>query len=308
MRLSIWSHILVVAGVSIRGSMAVTCPADNNTIYYTPNGDGYVIECYNDRAGGDIGSFDDANIEDGSACYLKGVVGPGQYNGGVWGARLVSGAPLPSGVSFLGCVPESPTRALPFQAYSNGANTPWNCAQACSASGYKYSGTEYSSECWCGSAKPSGTASSGDCSMACSGNAGLMCGGPNRLSLAADSALQDATVVTSYSSWTLASCYVDNPGSRTLPTGVSTPDGFSGLTTEKCLDSCAAAGFTYCGTEYSGECFGSNTAPDQSLALAGDPVQQGCDYPCNGNKGEVCGGASRILIYVNSPAQRIRRI
>lgn len=36
-----------------------------------------------------------------------------------------------------------------------------------------------------------------------------------------------------------------------------------------CLAACAVGGYTYCGVEYGNECFASNTAPDESLMMAG---------------------------------------
>jgi hypothetical protein len=59
------------------------------------------------------------------------------------------------------------------------------CGDFCIGQGYPMFGTEYSRECFCGTARRAGsvTALEGDCNMACTGDAGEMCGGPSRLSV-----------------------------------------------------------------------------------------------------------------------------
>ncbi|GAM89397.1 hypothetical protein ANO11243_074350 [Dothideomycetidae sp. 11243] len=208
---------------------------------------------------------------------------------------------LPSGVSTVGCMvdPGNP-RSLPVQAYSNTNNTPQQCSLACRALGYKYAGTEYSSECWCGNYAPPTNASSSDCAMSCSGDPHQICGGPNRLSVTLDTTwTQTFFARQTYASWTLMSCYTDS-SVRTLATAVSVPGGASNMTSANCLSACAANGFAYCGTEYYQECWGSNALPDATRALPGDPLNLGCNYPCTGNATEACGGANRVLVYVNN--------
>lgn len=97
-------------------------------------------------------------------------------------------------------------------------------------------------------------------------------------------------------------CYVDKVSSRTLPKMVSlaASGGNSNATIANCLEACQARGFAYCGEEYYSECFGSNSAPKAAVGPGSDPLTAGCNYPCNGNKTEACGGSDRILIYVNN--------
>ncbi|ELR06631.1 hypothetical protein VC83_03264 [Pseudogymnoascus destructans] len=57
------------------------------------------------------------------------------------------------------------------------------CATFCG--GYRYFGTEWSTECWCGNTVTTGatTVDAGQCSMTCGGNGDLLCGNGNRLSV-----------------------------------------------------------------------------------------------------------------------------
>lgn len=217
-----------------------------------------------------------------------------------------SAAALPSNYVALGCYVDNTNnaRALPYSA-SPSSNTPANCAAACSKLGYKYSGTEYSSQCFCGPTLPNTNTTASTCNMACSGDSTQTCGGPNRLNIVQDlSWKQTFFVRQSYQTWNLAGCYVDVVSNRTLPNGVNLNayGGANNATIANCLSACQAAGYTYCGEEYYTQCYGSNTAPAASLIAspANDPLAAGCGYACAGNSTESCGGSNRIIVYVNN--------
>lgn len=59
------------------------------------------------------------------------------------------------------------------------------CQTACAGAGFSWAGTEYGGECWCGNSIINGNGPAPDgntgCNMACNGNGGQTCGGPNRL-------------------------------------------------------------------------------------------------------------------------------
>ncbi|KAI7023644.1 hypothetical protein KC355_g1649 [Hortaea werneckii] len=91
------------------------CPESNNTLFKTPNGAEFAIECGIDHAAGDIGMVYVRNLGEcavrcsetsgcvdvslsGAACYLKSDLGPTSYNAAINGARLVS---QPSGTVSL---------------------------------------------------------------------------------------------------------------------------------------------------------------------------------------------------------------
>jgi hypothetical protein len=185
------------------------------------------------------------------------------------------------------------------------SNTPQSCATACKSAGYKYSGTEYGSECWCSNTKPDNStlaSASTECNMACAGDSTQTCGAGNRLSVVVDNNWVASFVAReSYGTWQLMNCYVDT-ASRILPNGVdlSSSGGSSNATIAHCLDACAASGYAYCGEEYYSECYGGALSSSATVASGADPLSAGCNYPCNGNKTESCGGSNRIIVYKNT--------
>ena len=214
-------------------------------------------------------------------------------------------AVLPSDFASLGCyVDNNPSRALPNSNGTSPKQTPQQCALKCRANGYKYSGTEYASECWCGNPSPSTSAPASDCNMKCSGDSTQVCGAGNRLSVVVDNTWKRTFFAApSYNTWNLIACYVDSVNGRILPNAISlaASGGSSNATIGNCVDACADKGYAYCGEEYYSECYGSNTAPaSASIAPGADPLTAGCNYPCNGNNSEACGGSNRILVYFNN--------
>ena len=86
---------------------------------------------------------------------------------------------------WYGCQTEATgARALDDKVpFTGTAVTLESCESYCA--GYKYFGTEYSDECYCGNTFNAGSvsASNADCSMTCAANASEFCGGPDRLSV-----------------------------------------------------------------------------------------------------------------------------
>ncbi|KAK3673066.1 hypothetical protein LTR78_007177 [Recurvomyces mirabilis] len=171
------------------------------------------------------------------------------------------------------------------------------CQSRCA--GYRYAGTEYSGECYCGDYLNSITSPLSDlaCYMTCTGDDTETCGGPNALSLYWDGQAAPASTPISVNAgvdgWTSQGCYTDQVGSRTLSNGVATPRGASSLTVQLCVDTCGSAGYTLAGVEYSGECYCGNST--STGAVAED--QSACNMPCYGNGSEYCGGANAINLY-----------
>lgn len=200
----------------------------------------------------------------------------------------------------IGCFVDN-NRPLSVSNGSSSTNTPNQCALNCRSMGYRYSGTEYSQECWCGNYLPPTNASSSDCNMACTGDRTQMCGAGSRLSVVQDTAwVQMFFARPTYASWKLQGCFADSTGSRLIPNRMTTTGGTNNLTIANCMDSCQKAGYSVCGAEYYGECYGGNTSPNATAVLGTDPLQAGCNYPCYGNSTEACGGSNRILVYTSS--------
>ncbi|KAI0398059.1 heme peroxidase [Xylariaceae sp. FL0594] len=120
---------------------------------------------------------------------------PSEYCGAgdrldVYYSNTTAGPSQPPAVgnySWYGCQTEaSGVRALAAKSLVDAFMTLDVCAAFCGGEGgYKFFGTEYGDECYCGSAFGNGSvaATTGDCDMACSGDAKQLCGAGNRLSV-----------------------------------------------------------------------------------------------------------------------------
>jgi hypothetical protein len=64
---------------------------------------------------------------------------------------------------------------------SSSSMTPSSCVAFCTSSGYPYSGTEFSRECYCSTTAPAVVSSA--CTMACAGDSSQICGARNALSV-----------------------------------------------------------------------------------------------------------------------------
>ena len=84
------------------------------------------------------------------------------------------------------CYVEPPVgRALDSAMTGSDVTTVEVCANWCLNGGCKWFGLEYKRECWCGTGvNPNATVASvaTECGMACSGDAGEICGGSGRVS------------------------------------------------------------------------------------------------------------------------------
>ncbi|MGH9955820.1 MAG: WSC domain-containing protein [Pyrinomonadaceae bacterium] len=105
--------------------------------------------------------------------------------------------PDPEVATFLGCYVDTPARVLNGYSFSSTTGmTNQVCQQKCKTQGFKYAGTEYASQCFCGNTAPTQVVGSQECGMSCSGAPGEKCGGTWRLSVyrwPADIAPSDAS-------------------------------------------------------------------------------------------------------------------
>ncbi|KAI7324666.1 WSC-domain-containing protein [Hortaea werneckii] len=121
--------------------------------------------------------------------------------------------------TYLNCYTEgSSGRALGAKGSSGSFVDLDYCASYCS--GYKYFGTEYGSECYCGNTLGTGASVtlSGDCSMTCADNATQFCGAGNRLTV-----YQNYDFVASSSSSTTSSATQTSSSQGSSSTAVSCP-------------------------------------------------------------------------------------
>lgn len=208
--------------------------------------------------------------------------------------------PTISPYSFVGCWTEGTgSRALAGAAYTNNtAMTLESCAAFCS--NFKYFGTEYGQECYCGNTLSSSSAAAplADCSMTCSGNPLEYCGAGNRLELYVNNAststgpTQPSNVGTA---WTWYGCQTEATTGRALSSVSYAADT---MTLESCASFCD--GFDYFGVEYARECYCGNTFGAGSV----NAPPSDCSMTCAANSNEYCGAGNRLSVYYKAQSKR----
>lgn len=215
--------------------------------------------------------------------------------------NVLSHKPTVSPFTLKGCYTEGVgARALSAKDYASGtAMTLQSCATFCS--GYKYFGTEYASECFCGNTihSTSTNVSLSECNMPCSGNQYQYCGAGNRLDLYENldftsspppSGPTHPPTLSTGSGWSFYNCMTEGSAGRAL-SAKSYASG-NAMTLEACADFCA--GYTYFGTEYASECYCGNSFATGSV-VAGSVAE--CGMTCSGNPNEYCGAGNRLSVY-----------
>ncbi|KAK3378435.1 hypothetical protein B0H63DRAFT_397603 [Podospora didyma] len=202
--------------------------------------------------------------------------------------------PTVSPYHFIGCWTEGTgARALDAKTYASGtAMTLESCASFCA--GYKYFGTEYAAECFCGNtlhATSANATNQADCNMPCSGNPYEYCGGGNRLELYQADVVVPAPPshpATLPGGWSFVSCVTEGSAGRALNAIGYAADT---VTLESCASYCSA--YSYFGTEYGRECYCGNSLTVGAVTAAlGD-----CSMTCAGNSSEFCGAGNRLSLY-----------
>ncbi|KOS18481.1 putative fungistatic metabolite [Escovopsis weberi] len=212
-------------------------------------------------------------------------------------------APVPtiSPYVLVGCWTEGDgVRALGQAFFTSPDMTNEQCAASCA--GFKFFGTEFGNECYCGdfTAASSEAAPDADCGATCAGNQFEFCGGSDRLELymnpdaTGGSPSQPAAV----GDFVFAGCQTEGNGTRAL-SGATTFN--TSMTNELCGAFCAD--FDFFGTEFGAECYcGDALDPSSMAAPAAD-----CQMLCGGNDQEFCGAGNRLSVYVkNGTATRLK--
>ncbi|KAK4219242.1 putative fungistatic metabolite [Rhypophila decipiens] len=205
--------------------------------------------------------------------------------------------PTISPFTLAGCYTEGVgSRALSEKSYASGTSmTLQSCATFCS--GYKYFGTEYGSECYCGNVlhSTSTNVTLAECSMPCSGNPFQYCGAGNRLELYVNPSWTSGGVTgpshpaTVAGGWGFYNCMTEGTSGRALAAKAY-------AAADMTLDACAAfcTGYTYFGTEYASECYCGNSFAAGSVP-AGAVGE--CGMTCSGNGNQYCGAGNRLSVY-----------
>ena len=193
--------------------------------------------------------------------------------------------------SLVGCWTEgNGVRALNGASTSSADMSNTDCSEFCN--GYRYFGTEYASQCYCGSylASSSSSAPLSDCNMVCSGAPSEYCGAGNRLELYMDPNFVGGPPQqpAAAGSFTWLGCQTEVDGARTLSGNTTTSDD---MTNEVCAAFCGS--YEYFGTEYGSQCYCGNTLPAASESVSSSE----CGMQCSGSALELCGGSDTLSVY-----------
>ena len=240
-----------------------------------------------------------------SDCDMPCVGSPDQVCGA--GGRLnvfSNGSPEPTTApsagdyTSLGCYTDSASsRILTTTMPLSGLVRVSDCTSACSAAGFPYAGLEFGDECYCGSEISNNGALASDssiCDMACSADGSEWCGGAGAINVYQNPNIKQQSAAAIPTGWRSEGCYSDNVSGRTLSVNANL-DG-SSMTVEGCINACSGMGYSLAGVEYARECYCDNSIQNAAVLM-----NSGCDMPCTGNNGEVCGGAARINLYTDTP-------
>lgn len=167
-----------------------------------------------------------------------------------------------------------------------------SCIAYCAARNFKYAGTEYSHECYCGNTLATGTEKVADssCNMACVGDATQPCGAGGKLSLFSTSSVVAPQVAQppTVGNYNWHGCRTEATGTRALNAATFASDT---MTLEACQAFCSA--YTYFGVEYARECYCGNTFGTGSTLVADSE----CSMTCSGSASELCGAGNRLSVY-----------
>ncbi|GAB7342552.1 hypothetical protein MBLNU457_g0730t1 [Dothideomycetes sp. NU457] len=206
-------------------------------------------------------------------------------------------------------------RLLNADSMTNDNMTIQMCQTYCTSNGYRLSGVEYGNQCFCDlTVNPTGHFYGGlntfsGCNALCPGDKSQICGGPALMNVynntdprmkvtnnTANSVIQMTAPVAKFDK-NYIGCYSDN-GPRTL-NGTSTYD-LTNMTVANCAAYCANANTPYYGVEYANQCYcGTGTSSGRLLDKSTNPGTSGCNYRCNGDFSNVCGGSGTISVYKN---------
>ncbi|KAM0227843.1 hypothetical protein ACHAPO_011220 [Fusarium lateritium] len=144
------------------------------------------------------GGFTYAGVEFGSQCFCGSSLQrelvqstdctmncPGDASikcGGINAIQIFS--TIPTWLN-LGCYSDATLSRTLSKSINVAGNTNKKCQSACADAGYKYAGTEFGNQCFCGNTIDNSGApiAQSTCNKACAGDSATNCGGPNALSL-----------------------------------------------------------------------------------------------------------------------------
>lgn len=209
---------------------------------------------------------------------------------------------LPSDWTYRGCYIDGAYGRILTQQSDSSTLTIESCVQTCKGLGLGVAGTQYSTQCFCGSSIINGgvlAASDSQCNMKCGGDSSEICGAGNRMSVYATgnfSTYSKPTVQNSSlpGNWQYQGCLKDQPIPRVLPYEILTM--VNNATISDCLNLCAEYGYSAGGVEFGNQCF---CGDDSDRVNAGVPFrpEADCSVACPGAPEVLCGGGDAISYY-----------
>ncbi|KAH0528699.1 hypothetical protein TsFJ059_003525 [Trichoderma semiorbis] len=205
---------------------------------------------------------------------------------------LVAPPSLDNGWTYQGCYIDV-GRTISDASFTDDEMTNQECATYCFEHDFPYAGTEYYTQCYCGSTLATGgvNTTATDCNAPCGGNSTEACGGPGRLTLYKTAEITGPSVNPGPDGWVSKGCYSEGTTGRALTFGYGGVANAQ-MTVAACTSGCKAAGYTFAGVEYGGECYCGKSISNGAL-----PATSGCTMTCNGNQTEYCGGPGHLNIY-----------
>ncbi|KAK7452115.1 hypothetical protein VKT23_012220 [Stygiomarasmius scandens] len=210
---------------------------------------------------------------------------------------------LPAGWTYAGCwVDNAHGRIIENGQPGNNALTVESCIATCKGQGFSVAGMEFADECYCGNRFVDGAtkaSTDSDCNMACAGNSGEPCGGPNRLSVYSSlSSIPSLPVPVVQNTslpgnWQYAGCFTDVVNEvRVLPWQIIDTNNSA----VSCMNQCAAFGYPVSGTEFGQECYCGDPEDLTSNGSTQRPDSE-CSAQCPGDPIHLCGGGQRLTTY-----------
>ena len=207
---------------------------------------------------------------------------------------------LPGNWTYRGCYVDNAAGRILYQQPDDGKLTIESCVQTCIKQGKHIAGMEYSTQCFCGDSIINGgklATADTDCAMTCAGNAGEICGGPNRMSIYAVGNFSSYAAPTAQTNltgnWKYQGCLTDTPQPRVFPYQI---DMETNLTIPNCLNLCHEYGYSAGGVEYGNQCFCGDDSDRVNAGVQYRPATD-CNTACVGDPTALCGGANAMNYY-----------
>ncbi|ROW05808.1 hypothetical protein VMCG_05123 [Cytospora schulzeri] len=191
------------------------------------------------------------------------------------------------------------------EGWKDNRSTPARCREGCDAEGYGLAALERGQECWCGNTIMDNAypVSTEKCNSPCAGDENQICGGYGYMSLYARNGFNFTIGVSprvTPRGLFRVGCYTDPTAiGRQMPVQ---PEGCQYeperlRTAVGCMDDCASIGYKYAGLQNGRECWCHNDPPPYYLAGGK------CNYPCEGDATQLCGGSASLLVYTRDEYQ-----